>query len=88
MICPLMLSLVPRILSAVSSPANHVFSFDFLQDNTSVETLDLSDNRIGDAGIVALAKALEVGFQFLRCLCILKIGTHMLPPPAHIFDAF
>ena len=88
MLCPFILSLVPRILSAVSSPANHVFSFDFLQDNTSVETLDLSDNRIGDAGIVALAKALEVGFQFLRCLCILKIGTHMLSPPTKNVEEF
>ena len=55
--------------------------FDFWQKNTSVKTLILRSNRIGDAGAAALAKALEVGNQLLRCLCILKMATHMLPSP-------
>ena len=76
------------VSSQFSPPANRVFVFDFLQKNTSVKELNLGGNNIGDAGVVALAKALEVGNQLLRCLCILKMAIHMLPPPAHTLDAF
>jgi len=42
-------------------------AFIFGQNNTSVKELDLSDNSIGDAGKKALAEALEVGLQLIRC---------------------
>ena len=44
----------------LAPPANHIFSFNFLQDNNTLETLYLQDNNIGDKGAAALAKALEV----------------------------
>ena len=48
------------VLSLVSTPPNHAFSFNFLQDNNTLESLNLCDNNIGDKGAAALAKALEV----------------------------
>ena len=60
MICPLMLSLVSRILSLFSSATNHAFLIDFLQANKSLETLQLEGNYIGDAGAEALAEGLKV----------------------------
>ena len=47
----------------LAPPLTVSFSFNFLQDNNTLETLDLEDNNIGDKddeGAVALAKAFEV----------------------------
>ena len=55
----------PNVLIPVS-PANHAFSIDFLQDNNTLEALNLYENKIGDTGAAALAKALEV-----VCTCVL-----------------
>jgi hypothetical protein len=44
----------------LAAAANHVFSFDFFQDNDTLETLILLGNNIGDKGAAALAKALGV----------------------------
>ena len=41
--------------------ANRVFVFDFWQNNTSVKELDLYRNNIGNEGVKAIAKMLEVG---------------------------
>ena len=48
------------VLSLVSSPANRVFSVDFLQVNKSLQTLGLGGNEIGDEGARAIAEALKV----------------------------
>ena len=42
-------------------PANRVFVFDFWQNNTSVKELDFYRNNIGNEGVKAIAKMLEVG---------------------------
>ena len=55
-----MLAYVSCVLKPVSAPANHIFSFNFLQENNTLESLSLNNNNIGDKGAVALAEALEV----------------------------
>ena len=47
----------------LAPPANRVFSFDFRQKNTSVQILNLGDNKIGNEGATVIAKVLEVGSQ-------------------------
>ena len=49
------------VLSLVSKAANRVFVFDFWQNNTSVKELDFYRNKIGNEGVKAIAKMLEVG---------------------------
>ena len=88
MICPFILSLVPRILSPVSSAIYRVFSIDFLQANSSLQVLNLSDNEISDAGAAALAEALKVvlGAQILifrleTCFLFAHIVNSSTIPP-------
>ena len=47
----------------LAPPANRVFSFDFRQENTSIENLNLYGNKIGNEGAAAVAKVLEVGLN-------------------------
>ena len=54
------LHIVSHAFRASLAAANHVFSFNFLQDNNTLETLILLGNNIGDKAAAALAKALEV----------------------------
>ena len=86
MICPFILSLVPRILSPVSSPTNPVLLFDFLQVNTSLTSLDMRFNKqITDKGWAEFAKGLAVLTLFWRYLLLC---SSFLGPFSHISTIF
>jgi len=72
------------VSNPVSPPGNRIFCFDSLQENNTLQKLDLYRCGISDVGVAALADGLKVGFQFIHRRCILKIATHML---AHTFGA-
>ena len=63
------------VLSLVSSPANHAFPYDYLQLNTSVTSVYLYSNPIGDSGGASLCSMLKVWCTFVllfstRKLCL------------------
>jgi hypothetical protein len=69
-------------------PANHIFSFNFLQDNNTLESLDLNNNNIGNKGAVALAEALEVLYTCFLANSAFKIhawrhGCCIFPHVSH-----
>ena len=66
---------------------NHVFSINFLQENKTLQTLNLNKNKIGDAGARAIASALKVvlGAQILKFrleTCFL-FSFIVIPKPFH-----
>jgi hypothetical protein len=75
---------LPSALSLVSSsPPNRVFSIDFLQKNTSLQKLDLWDNKIGDEGASAIAEALKVDFSAFSAGDMFFVAIIFIPPMPH-----
>ena len=74
-----------RHFRASLAAPNHVFSFDFRQNNASVKELILADNKIGEAGATAIAKMLEVGSQLILSPNLLFLSYPGLHIVSHAF---
>ena len=57
------LHIVSHSFRACLAAANRVFSINSCHTNTSVTSIDLGSNEVGNEGATAIAKMLEVGSQ-------------------------
>jgi hypothetical protein len=69
------------------SATDRVFSINFLQLNKSLQTLDLNETDIGDAGAAALAEALKVVVVEAQIL-IFRLETCFLFQLLSFFEPF
>ena len=66
----------PCVSNRVSSPANQTFSIDFLQVNTALTSLDMSENEGITEGWAEFAKKLKVSIRASFHPKALEMSTH------------